>query len=108
MTWMPLLATALLVSTPPPTPSATATPPPRYALVPWPAKLQPAEGAFPISRQTRIALSDPASAEQRALAELLQGYLTPAIGTPAPIAPTTASRKPQADTIALVLNPKAG
>jgi hexosaminidase len=75
--------------------------------VPWPVKVEAAEGSFALSAETTIAVSDPRSAEQREIAELLQSYLTPATVKPVTIAEKKGPRKAQANTIALVVNAKA-
>jgi hexosaminidase len=108
-TWKALVATALLTvacvagahaQTP-----AASEPPPRYPVVPWPAKLEPAEGSFPLRPETRIVLSDPASAELREIATLLQEYSGLATG----VRPALDQRSSTAEgAISLLLAPGAG
>ena len=57
----------------------------RYAIIPAPRRLDARPGEFRLDRQTRILLSDPASTELRALAELLAAPLRKASGLPLPV-----------------------
>jgi hexosaminidase len=85
-----------------PTPRPTPGPPPRYPLVPWPSSLEPTTGSFPLQATTRIALSDPNSAELREIATLLQDSIRLATGARVEIAAAKPSEGTP-NTIALVL-----
>ncbi|MGH7475988.1 MAG: beta-N-acetylhexosaminidase [Longimicrobiales bacterium] len=89
------------VSEPAGTPQLS-TPAPRYALVPWPMTVRERSGAFSITNQTTITLSDPANAALRDVATLLSDYLRAAAGTSVPVA-AAAATPGEAGTIALVL-----
>jgi len=71
-------------------PESVRPAPDRYAVIPLPARLDARPGEFRLDRETRIALSDPASAELRAVAELFAAPLRAASGLPLPIAPEPA------------------
>jgi hexosaminidase len=66
--------------------------PDRYPIVPASRHLEPRPGEFRLDRDTRILLSDPASAELRTLSELLAAPLRAASGLPLPV-----SSEPPAD-----------
>ncbi len=80
--------------------------PERYPIIPAPRHIQPGPGELRLDRTTRIMLSDPASAELRALAELLAAPLRAASGLPLPV-----SQEPAGDhmphAIAIRLTPGA-
>jgi hexosaminidase len=78
------------------------TQPPRYALVPWPMTVRERGGAFNITTETRITLSDPANAALRDVATLFSDYLRAAGGTVVPVA-TAPAAPGETGTIALVL-----
>jgi hexosaminidase len=66
--------------------------PERYPIVPAPRHIEAGSGELRLDRATRIILSDPASPELRALAEVLISPLRAASGLPLPI-----SSEPAAD-----------
>ncbi len=47
----------------------------RHPVVPWPRRLEPGDGAFPIDGRTRIALADDGNPDLRRLGDLLADYL---------------------------------
>ncbi len=47
----------------------------RYPIIPWPRRLEPGEGAFPLGGGTRIALSDDRNADLSRLGDLLAEYV---------------------------------
>jgi hexosaminidase len=94
---------------PPPTASPTPAPRPRYPLVPWPAHLQPADGAFTLGAETAITLSDPKSAELREIATQLQDSVALATGKRLAIAEEKPPKaQAAAGMIALVLQKAPG
>lgn len=74
----------------------------RYSVVPWPLQLEPRDGAFTIDATTRVTLSEPGSAELRAVADVLTEYLQAATSIAVPVGRSPASAG-AAGTIALVL-----
>jgi hexosaminidase len=64
--------------------------PGRYPIIPAPRHIQSLPGEFRLDRTTQIMLSDPRSAELRALAELLAAPLRAASGLPLPVSPQAA------------------
>jgi len=108
MTLKALVATALLgvplAAAAQPAPAEPPPPPPRYALVPWPAKLEPAEGSFALGAGTRIVLSDPRSAELREIGTLLQDSVSRTTGLRLAIAEAPA-RGAERGSVALLLEP---
>jgi hexosaminidase len=78
----------------------------RYPLIPWPAHVAPADGAFALSPSVSIALSDPASTELREIAAGLQESIELATRT-RPAISDHKSSKDKAGTIALVLDASA-
>jgi hexosaminidase len=77
--------------------------PERYPIIPAPRHLQALPGEFRLDRSTRIMLSDPASPELRALAELLAAPLRAASGLPVPVSHQAADgHAPQAIAIRLI------
>lgn len=65
--------------------------PERYPITPAPRRIEAGSGELRLDRATRIMLSDPASPELRALAEVLIGPLRAASGLPLPISPEPAA-----------------
>jgi hexosaminidase len=63
----------------------------RYPIIPAPRRLQARPGEFRLDRETRIMLSDPASAALRTLSELLAAPLRAASGLPLPVSAEPAS-----------------
>jgi hexosaminidase len=78
-----------------------------FPIVPAPARLVPGDGAFPVSAQTVVAVSDAANAELRALRDLVVRNLTQTFGVT--VAPgDAAAGTGRAGTIALLLDAGAG
>jgi hexosaminidase len=77
-----------------------------FPIVPAPVHLVPGVGSFAVSRQTVVAVSDPASAELRGLRDLLATILTKAFGVEVRVV-DTAVRTAQPGTILLVLDAAA-
>jgi hexosaminidase len=75
-----------------------------FPIVPAPAHVVPGEGAFAVSHQTVVGVSDPASAELRALGDLMARTLSGAFGVSVALgdAPVSAGAP---GTIALLLDP---
>ena len=78
----------------------------RFALIPLPAELVAGDGEVRLDAETRVALSDPASAELRRIAELWAEPLRRTSGLPLPVAAEAASPE-AANTVRLVLRPEA-
>ncbi|MGD2067551.1 MAG: beta-N-acetylhexosaminidase [Gemmatimonadota bacterium] len=57
----------------------------RYPLVPAPARLEPADGAFTLGARTRIVLSDPTDAALRHMAEAFAAPIRSVAGVPLPV-----------------------
>lgn len=77
----------------------------RYAIIPQPRRLIARQGEFRLDRNTRVVLSDSASKELRALAELLVLPLRAASGLPLPI--SQASGDIESNAIAIRLDSSA-
>jgi hexosaminidase len=89
-------------SAPPPAAAVRADAAARYAVVPWPQRLEPGAGEFRITPDTRLALSDPADEELRSAASFLREYIRAATGAELRVA-TEPARAGSANTITLRL-----
>jgi hexosaminidase len=81
-------------------------PPPdlqRYALIPWPQRIEPRSGDFSIDEGTRVVLSEPVNAELQSIAALVTESLRAATGIEVPVAPASGAEG-TGNTIALRLS----
>ncbi len=65
--------------------------PQRYPLVPWPAQIEAQEGAFALTRGTRIALSDPQNEELQNIASLFGTLVRTGSVFPVPVSEEAAA-----------------
>lgn len=87
--------------------SMSAPPPSRYALVPWPAQVTPADGLFSLSAGTSIVLSDPDSPDLRDLAVFLQDSVAASTGVHLGIEPHRALAGKRSAIALLLTKPDA-
>jgi hexosaminidase len=81
--------------------------PERYPIIPAPRLIEARSGEFRLDQATRITLSDPASPDLRALAEVVIAPLRAASGLPLPVSSERASDNPSHE-IATRLTPDSG